>query len=65
VTWPLTGGSHGLSMRELSPEETEERRNRHGVKESKAAERWYTFEHDAGYRQVQMQFLGAVRSHGE
>jgi hypothetical protein len=28
-------------------------------------ERWFTFEHDAGWRQVHTQFLGAVRSHGE
>ena len=27
-------------------------------------ERWFTFEHDAGWRQVHTQFLGAVRSHG-
>jgi hypothetical protein len=28
-------------------------------------ERWFTFEHDAGWRQVHTQFLGAVRSHGQ
>jgi hypothetical protein len=59
-------------MREMSAEEVEERRRRHGESrgdeakgKGKAVEKWYTFEHDGGYRQVQLQFLGAVRSHGE
>jgi len=28
-------------------------------------EKWFTFEHDMGWRQTHTQFLGAVRSHGE
>ena len=62
-----------MSMREMNTDEVEERRRRHGDSSNgdggkgkgKAVEKWYTFEHDGGYRQVQMQFLGAVRSHGE
>ncbi len=28
-------------------------------------ERWFTWEHEEGWRQVQYQFLGAIRSHGK
>jgi hypothetical protein len=39
--------------------------HQHAEGMSGANERWFTFEHDAGYRQIQLQFLGAIRSHGE
>ncbi len=76
LTWPLEGGAHGLHMREMSADEVRARDARHAegrgaeaAGEDKGSaregERWYTFEHDAAYRQVQLQFLGAVRSHGE
>lgn len=72
-TWPIQSGFGGMSMRELSPQEALDIRRRRGVVnggrhsrglEGMEGERWWTFEHDAAWRQVHLQFLGAVRSHG-
>ncbi|KAH8082189.1 transcriptional repressor TCF25-domain-containing protein [Filobasidium floriforme] len=74
-TWPVQSGFGGLSMRQLDLEEVLEllkRRELDGSAKGSGSgtalgklegERWFTFEHDAGWRQVHTQFLGAVRSH--
>jgi hypothetical protein len=66
ATWPIQSGFGGMSMRQLSPEEVmdliQRRGDTGGLREG---ERWYSFEQDAGWRQVHTQFLGAVRSHGK
>lgn len=56
-------------MRELTESEVEQKRRVMGGKglkdEGSAAERWWTFEHGAGWREAERQFLGAVGSHGK
>lgn len=67
-TWPIQSGFGGLSMRQLDLEEVLEmmrRRKTGGAVGKLEGERWFTFEHDAGWRQIHTQFLGAVRSHGQ
>jgi hypothetical protein len=50
----------------MSEEEVEEvlvRRSVEGVSSDKG-EKWFTFEHSPQWREVERQFMGAVRSHG-
>lgn len=54
----------GLGMRELTPEEVEEKRARDGRKSVEGAERFFTLVHGGEYREAQRQFLGAISSHG-
>lgn len=67
MTWPITSSFGGVSMSALGESEINDIREVHQHAEgmSGANERWFTFEHDAGYRQIQLQFLGAIRSHGQ
>lgn len=52
-------------MREMTDEEVEEVYDRRGWAEDRpAGEKWFTFEHSGAYREIERQFLGAVRSHG-
>ena len=65
-TYPPATSLSGLGMREMSEEEVEEvlvRRNVEGVSSDKG-EKWFTFEHSPQWREVERQFMGAVRSHG-
>jgi hypothetical protein len=54
-------------MRELLDEEIEEAYERRGLVRSDAdkGEKWFSFEHSGNWREVERQFMGAVRSHGE
>lgn len=62
-TWPKAA-MLGLGMRELTPDEVEEKRRRDGRTGGDGAERWFTLVHGGEYREAQRQFLGAVSSHG-
>jgi hypothetical protein len=66
MTWPITSSFGGVSMSALGESEINDIRevHQHAENMSGANERWFTFEHDAGYRQIQLQFLGAIKSHG-
>ncbi|KAI5453261.1 hypothetical protein NCC49_006284 [Naganishia albida] len=65
MTWPITSSFGGVSMSSLGESEINDIRevHQHAENMSGANERWFSFEHDAGYRQIQLQFLGAIRSH--
>ncbi|KAJ9111726.1 hypothetical protein QFC19_001087 [Naganishia cerealis] len=65
MTWPIMSSFGGLGMSALDESEVNDIRNvhQHAEEMSGANERWFTFEHDAGYRQIQLQFLGAIKSH--
>ena len=50
----------------MSDDEVLEIYERRGLEESgDQAEKWFTFEHAPQWREVERQFMGAVRSHGE
>jgi len=51
-------------MRELSEEEVKECYERRGYEVVQAGEKWFTFEHSGQWREIERQFMGAVRSHG-
>jgi hypothetical protein len=51
-------------MRELSQEEVKECYERRGYESVQTGEKWFTFEHSGQWREVERQFMGAVRSHG-
>lgn len=51
-------------MRELTDEEVDELYERRGLELVDAGEKWFTFEHSGPWREVERQFMGAVRSHG-
>ncbi|KAJ9102582.1 hypothetical protein QFC21_002983 [Naganishia friedmannii] len=65
MTWPITSSFGGLGMSALDESEVNDIRevHQHAEEMSGANEKWFTFEHDAGYRQIQLQFLGAIKSH--
>jgi hypothetical protein len=67
MTWPITSSFGGLGMSALDENEINDIRevHQHAQEMSGANEKWFTFEHDGGYRQIQLQFLGAIRSHGQ
>ena len=52
-------------MREMTEVEVEEAVERKGVERGEKGEKWFTFEHSPAWREVERQFMGAVRSHGE
>jgi hypothetical protein len=51
-------------MRELNEGEIQECYERRGYEVVQAGEKWFTFEHSGQWREVERQFMGAVRSHG-
>lgn len=52
-------------MRELPEDEAREAYERRGLEPSEdKGEKWFTFEHSPAWRDVERQFMGAVRSHG-
>jgi hypothetical protein len=51
-------------MRELSEGEVKECYERRGYEVVQVGEKWFTFEHSGQWREVERQFMGAVRSHG-
>lgn len=51
-------------MRELNEGEIKEWYERRGYEVVQAGEKWFTFEHSGQWREVERQFMGAVRSHG-
>ncbi|GHJ87779.1 hypothetical protein NliqN6_4181 [Naganishia liquefaciens] len=65
MTWPITSSFGGLGMSALNEAEVNDIRevHQHAQDMSGTNEKWFTFEHDGGYRQTQLQFLGAIRSH--
>jgi hypothetical protein len=64
-TYPPATSLAGLGMRELTEEEVREAYERRGYEVVQAGEKWFTFEHSGQWREVERQFMGAVRSHGE
>lgn len=53
-------------MRELPEDEAREVYERRGLEPSEdKGEKWFTFEHSPAWREIERQFMGAVRSHGE
>ena len=63
--YPPATSLAGLGMRDMTEEEVDDMHERRGWGEEDAGERWYTFEHSGAWREVERQFLGAVRSHGQ
>ncbi|KAL7422905.1 hypothetical protein Q5752_002202 [Cryptotrichosporon argae] len=53
----------GLNMRELPAKDVNEIYGRRGWEQGDRGEKWFDFEHALGWREIQRQFLGAVRSH--
>lgn len=64
-TYPPPISLAGLNMREMDHEAVEDLYDRRGWEQTDPGEKWYTFEHSPAWREVERQFLGAVRSHGE
>ena len=52
-------------MREMKEEEVEDMYANKGRDWADRGEKWFTFEHSGAWREVERQFLGAVRSHGQ
>ena len=54
-------------MREMSEDEVKELLERRGLEDSATdkGEKWFTFEHSPAWREIERQFQGAARSHGE
>lgn len=50
----------------MSEEEVAELADRRGLEQSQndKGEKWFTFEHTPAWREIERQFMGAVRSHG-
>lgn len=63
--YPPATSLAGLGMRELRDEEVTEWYERRGYESSQPGEKWFTFEHSGQWREIERQFLGAVRSHGK
>lgn len=51
-------------MRELTEDEVSAIQETRLAEWADQGERWFTFEHAAGWREIVRQFLGAVQSHG-
>ena len=51
-------------MRELTADEIDEVYDRRELEMVDQGEKWFTFEHSGPWREIERQFLGAVRSHG-
>lgn len=64
-TYPPATSLAGLSMRELSEEEVDQAYARKGLVSLSQGEKWFTFEHSGAWREVERQFMGAIRSHGQ
>lgn len=64
-TYPPPISLAGLNMREMDAEAVEDLYDRRGWEQTDSGEKWYTFEHSPAWREIERQFLGAVRSHGE
>ncbi|TYJ53218.1 hypothetical protein B9479_006141 [Cryptococcus floricola] len=63
--YPPANSLAGLVMREMTAEEVEETCDRRDRDLVDKGENWFTFEHIGVWREVERQFMGAVRSHGE
>ncbi|WWC65095.1 uncharacterized protein I303_107709 [Kwoniella dejecticola CBS 10117] len=62
-TYPPATSLEGLVMREMLENEVEELYERRGKERMDKGEKWNTFEHTGPWREIQRQFMGAVRSH--
>ena len=62
--YPPATSLAGLGMRELSDDEARDVYVRKGLEFNSQGEKWFTFEHSGAWREVERQFMGAVRSHG-
>ncbi|ORY20750.1 transcriptional repressor TCF25-domain-containing protein [Naematelia encephala] len=61
--YPPATSLSGLGMREYVDAEIDELYERRGLEMSDWGEKWFTFEHSGAWREIERQFLGAVRSH--
>ncbi|WWD08346.1 hypothetical protein V865_006458 [Kwoniella europaea PYCC6329] len=62
-TYPPATSLAGLVMREMIDNEVEELYDRRGKERIDKGEKWFTFEHTGPWREIERQFMGAVRSH--
>ncbi|KAL1410047.1 hypothetical protein Q8F55_004049 [Vanrija albida] len=62
-TYPPPTSLAGLNMHEMSADDVEDVYDRRGWEQTDPGEKWYTFDHSPAWREVERQFLGAVRSH--
>jgi hypothetical protein len=63
--YPPATSLAGLTMREMTEEEVVEAYERRGIDGGEdKGEKWFTFEHNPVWREIERQFMGAVRSHG-
>ncbi|WWC72536.1 uncharacterized protein I206_106498 [Kwoniella pini CBS 10737] len=62
-TYPPATSLAGLVMREMLDNEVEELYERRGRERIDKGEKWFTFEHTGPWREIQRQFMGAVKSH--
>ncbi|OCF54767.1 cytoplasmic protein [Kwoniella mangroviensis CBS 10435] len=62
-TYPPATSLAGLVMREMIDNEVEELYERRGKERIDKGEKWFTFEHTGPWREIERQFMGAVRSH--
>jgi hypothetical protein len=54
----------GLGMREMTDNEVVGVYKRKGLEHADKGEKWFTYEHSMGWREVEQQFIGATQSHG-
>ncbi|KLT44840.1 DUF654-domain-containing protein [Cutaneotrichosporon oleaginosum] len=62
-TYPPPISLAGLNMREMDEAAVNDVYDRRGWEQTDPGEKWYTFEHSPAWREIERQFLGAVRSH--
>ncbi|CAD6590415.1 MAG: hypothetical protein TREMPRED_005726, partial [Tremellales sp. Tagirdzhanova-0007] len=62
-SYPPATSLAGLGMRELTADEIDEVYDRRELEMVDQGEKWFTFEHSGPWREIERQFLGAVRSH--
>lgn len=65
ANYPPPTSLAGLNMKELDEDDVLDMYERRGWDQVDRGEKWYTFEHSPAWREIERQFLGAVRSHGE
>lgn len=65
ATYPPPISLAGLNMREMDADAVDDLYERRGWEQTDPGEKWYTFDHSPAWREIERQFLGAVRSHGE
>ncbi|OCF31778.1 cytoplasmic protein [Kwoniella heveanensis BCC8398] len=62
-TYPPATSLAGLIMREMIDTEVDELYERRERQRVDKGEKWFTFEHAGAWREIERQFMGAVRSH--